>query len=83
MAQSVHRFLQIDRKPRRVGSFEHVSGFIVSACERDVDEASHDSDAGRVCDEFVNHVGTLPNPFQSATNAKTHCSVAQPERAFI
>lgn len=83
MVEARNSRFQVTRQPLGVGAFKHVSGFIVAAGERDVNKASHNINVGRFCDEFVNHDGTLPNLFRSATNAKRHCSDTQPEGAFI
>lgn len=81
--QHGNRSFQVEREPCRVGSFEHVSGFVVSAGERDVNERATNLDGGCFCDEFINHAGTLSNRIHNATNAGRHDTPAQPEEAFI
>lgn len=83
IVQFGNRSIQIQREPQGIGSFQHVSGFLVAAGERDVNEASDDLNAGCFCDEFINHERTLTNWIHNATNAGRHNTPAQPEGAFI
>lgn len=83
MVKARYSRIKIARQTLCVRAFEHVTSFLVSADQRDVNEAANHFNARWLCDEFINHVGTLTGWCGFATNAKQHCSATQPEGAFI
>lgn len=83
MVQACNNRFQVASQSLGVGSFKHVSGFIVSACENDVNEGADSLNARGLCNKFINHAGTLRECVDSATDQRVNDSTTQLEGAFI